>query len=97
MWQNYNSSHYGIRRRKYAVYLLLGNCVSKLENMFGSFSFDNGEEIKEYWIIIFVTIRAYGGRTYNSLSLLSVLEDEYTSQQTNLSHKLSRRYFRHLN
>lgn len=58
------------------------NCVSKLENMFGSFSFDNGEEIKEYRIIIFVTIRAYGGRTYNSLSLLSVLEDEYTSQQT---------------
>lgn len=29
------------------------NCVSKLENMFGSFSFDNGEEIKEYRIIIF--------------------------------------------
>ena len=58
------------------------NCVSKLENMFGTFSFDNGDEIKEHKVILFVTIRAYGGRTYNSLSLLSVPEDEYKSQQT---------------
>ena len=39
-------------------------------------------EIKEHKVILFVTIRAYGGRTYNSLSLLSVPEDEYKSQQT---------------
>lgn len=79
-----NKVDYGdvIRTRTIFASFDYDNCVSKLENMFGSFSFDNGEKIKEYRVIIFVTIRAYGGNTYNSLSLLSAPEDKYTSQQT---------------
>ena len=57
-------------------------CVSKLEDMFGSFSFENEKEIKEHCLVLFVTIEAFGGWVYNSLSLLSIAEDDFVNQQT---------------